>query len=122
MTKIVRTQKDVFEDNTENIECSQIDNIQREGVLSITDEIRLFNRQKQTITKNIDISKAETSAEVTKEKRLKEVHDIIDEKRELDKLVKKNKEKINQLQEEQKQIYSQLEAEMYAEKVTTKTE
>ena len=47
MTKIVRTQKDVFEDNTENIECSQIDNVQREGVLSITDEIRLFNRQKQ---------------------------------------------------------------------------
>lgn len=122
MTKIIRTQKDVFEDNTENIKCSQIDNVQREGVLSISEEVRLFNRQKQNIAKNIDISKAETSAEVTREKRLKEVHDIIDEKREIDKLIKKNKEKISQLQEEQKEIYSQLEAEINMEQVNTQTE
>lgn len=111
MQKQIRTQKDVFKDDSKPIVCSQIDNIQREGVLSIRDEIKLFEASKKYINKNIDISKAVTNEMITKERRIKEVHDLFDETKAINRLVKENAEKVKSLGEEQRELLNSLKAE-----------
>lgn len=121
MKKIIRTQLDVFEDTTKPIICNQIDKVQREGVLSINEEIKLFEQQKKFINKNIDISKAELKTQLEKDRKLKEVHDLFDEKIIIDKMLKKNKEKIENLQEERKQMFKELETNYSSNNSNTNT-
>lgn len=108
MQKQIRTQENVFEDDSKAIICSQIDNVQREGVLSIKDEIKLFEASKRNINRNIDISKEVTNETITKERRIKEVHDLFDETKAINKLVKENAEKVKNLGKEQAELLNNL--------------
>ena len=68
--------------------CPQEDNIQREGVISFREEAQLIKRASTNMA-NYDFSNEEFEQEYNQ----KETLDIIGEKKELDKIIKNNKDK-----------------------------
>lgn len=81
--------------NTENIfKCPQEDNIQREGVISFREEAQLIKRASANMA-NYDFSEEDFEEDYNQ----KETLDIIHEKKELDKMIKKNKKEFDKEKE-----------------------
>lgn len=106
---MIRTMYNIEEQESTNIlKCDQNDNVQRIGVLTFEQEKRMVIKAGQ-ITRNSMEKEAEISQkEIIELKREKEVLDVIDEKRRLDKQIKQNTERYNQLSEENKQLYEKM--------------
>lgn len=111
MQKIIRTEKDTENDKTIII-CEQGDNIQREGVLNLKQEIQLLERSGKLLANSIDKNIENMEQEIKVERRLKEALDVLDEKRVLDKAIKKNTEEMERLKKENKEILEMAEKEM----------
>lgn len=109
---MIRTMYNLEKQKAENIlKCSQIDNIQRIGVLTMEQEKQIILRAGKA-TRNVMEKEAKiVDKEIVKQKREREVLDLIDEKRALDKEIRKNNEKLKGLSEESKAIYERIKAE-----------
>lgn len=119
---MIRTMYNIEKQKSTNIiKCSQNDNVQRVGVLTFEQEKRIILRAGQ-VTRNVIEKEAKIlQKEIVELKREKEVLDVLDEKRKLDKQIKQNTEKYKQLDEENKKLYKALEeAERETTKETTK--
>ena len=114
MNRIIRKQSDIVKDKT-MIRCKQGDNVQREGVLSLKQEIQLMERSGKLLTNAIDKNIKNMEEEIKVEKRFKEALDLIDEKRILDKAIKKNTDEITKLKKENKEILEMVEKQAKAE-------
>lgn len=106
---MIRTMYNLNEQEAENIiKCSQIDNVQRVGVLTLEQEKQIIMRAGKT-TKNILEKEAKiVEKEIVEQKREKEVLDLIDHKRALDKAIRKNNKKLQELSEENKELYNRI--------------
>lgn len=91
------------------ISLPQLDNIQREGVLTMRQEKILLEKAGQLLTKTIDKNVQVADAEIEALNKEKEIFDILDEKREIDKIVKKNKEEFERLKKENGDIINKVE-------------
>lgn len=106
---MIRTMYNIEEQESSNIiKCNQNDNIQRVGVLTFEQEKRMILRAGQITSKAMEREAKISEKEITELKREKEVLDVIDEKRRLDKQIKNNTERYKQLSEENKQLYQKL--------------
>lgn len=106
---MIRTMYNIKEQKSTNIiKCNQNDNIQRVGVLTFEQEKRIILRAGQ-VTRNVMEKESKIiEKEIVELKREREVLDVIDEKRKLDKQIKQNTERYKQLSEENKQLYKKL--------------
>lgn len=122
---MIRTMYNIEEQkNTNIIKCSQDDNVQRVGVLTFEQEKMMILRAGQTTRNSMEKEAKISQKEIVELKREKEVLDVIDEKRKLDKQIKQNTEKYNQLSEENKQLYQKIkeaETETVNDKVDNTT-
>lgn len=109
---MIRTMYNLDKQKAENIlKCSQIDNVQRVGILTMEQEKQIILRAGKT-TKNVMEKEVKiVDKEITELKREREVLDLIDQKRALDKEIRKNNEKLKGLSEESKQIYDRIKKE-----------
>lgn len=109
---MIRTMYNLEKQKAENIlKCSQIDNIQRIGVLTMEQEKQIILRAGK-ITRNVMEKEAKiVDKEIVEQKREREVLDLIDQKRILDKEIKNNNKKLQELSEESKAIYERIKAE-----------
>lgn len=106
---MIRTMYNIAEQKSTNIiKCNQNDNIQRVGVLTFEQEKRMILRAGQVTRNAIEKESKITEKEIVEMKREKEVLDVIDEKRRLDKQIKQNTERYKQLSEENKELYKKL--------------
>lgn len=121
MTRIIRKQSDIAKDKT-IIRCVQGDNVQREGVLSLKQEIQLLERSGKLLSQSIDKNIKNMEEEIKVERRFKEALDLIDEKRILDKAIKKNTDEINRMKQENKEILEMVEKQTKAETVQQTTQ
>lgn len=121
---MIRTMYNIAEQESTNIiKCNQNDNIQRVGVLTFEQEKRMILRAGQVTRNAIEKESKITEKEIVEMKREKEVLDVIDEKRRLDKQIKQNTERYKQLSEENKELYKKLkETEKVKDTVDNKTE
>lgn len=106
---MIRTMYNLDKQKAENIlKCSQIDNIQRVGVLTMEQEKQIILRAGKT-TRNVMEREAKiVDKEIVELKREREVLDLIDQKRALDKEIRKNNNKLKELSEESKEIYNRI--------------
>lgn len=109
---MIRTMYNLKEQEAENIlKCSQIDNIQRVGILTMEQEKQIILRAGR-VTRNVMEKEARiVDKEIIEQKREREVLDLIDQKRILDKEIKNNNKKIQELSEESKEIYNRIKEE-----------
>lgn len=109
---MIRTMYNLEKQKAENIlKCSQIDNVQRIGVLTMEQEKQIILRAGK-VTRNVMEKEAKiVDKEIVEQKREREVLDLIDQKRILDKEIRKNNEKLKELSEESKAIYKRIKAE-----------
>lgn len=109
---MIRTMYNLEKQKAENIlKCSQIDNVQRIGVLTMEQEKQIILRAGK-ITRNVMEKEAKiVDKEIVEMKREREVLDLIDQKRALDKEIRKNNKKLEGLSEESKAIYERIKVE-----------
>lgn len=106
---MIRTMYNIEKQKAENIEeCSQIDKIQRTGVMTMAQEKQIINRASIYSRNAMEKQAKIANEEIVEIKREREVFDILDEKRRLDKYIKENTEKYKKLNEESKQIYEKI--------------
>lgn len=119
---MIRTQYNIDKQKAENIiKCSQEDKVQRVGVLTMEQEKKIILRAGQ-ITRNVMQKEAKiVDQEIVEMKREREVLDIIDEKKRLDKQIKINNKKLEELSEENKEIYKKIMAKTNTKKETPET-
>lgn len=119
---MIRTMYNLNKQKAENIlKCSQIDNIQRVGVLSMEQEKQIILRAGK-VTRNVMEREAKiVDKEIVELKREREVLDLIDQKRALDKEIKKNNNKLKELSEESKELYNMIMKEQ-EEQITQREE
>lgn len=121
---MIRTMYNLNKQKAENIiKCDQVDNIQRVGVLTMEQEKKIILRAGK-ITRNVMEKEAKIAdKEIVEMKREREVLDIIDEKRKLDKQIRINNNKLKELSEENKELYNRIMKEQEEQtKQTEKTE
>lgn len=121
---MIRTMYNINKQKPENILiCSQIDNIQRVGVMTMEQEKQIILRAGKT-TRNVMEKEAKiVDKEIVEQKREREVLDLIDQKRALDKEIRKNNKKLQELSEESKEIYNRIKKEQEEKaKQTEKTQ
>lgn len=106
---MIRTMYNLEKQKAENIlKCSQIDNVQRVGVLTMEQEKQIILRAGKT-TRNVMEREAKiVDKEIVEMKREREVLDLIDQKRILDKEIRNNNNKLKELSEESKAIYNRI--------------
>lgn len=122
---MIRTIYNTDEQKPENIEkCSQMDNIQRTGVMTMEQEKQIIKRASLYNRNAMEKQAKVADSEIAEIKREREVFDILDEKRRIDKYIKENNEKFKTLNEESKQIYEKIikEQEKEIKNETVKTE
>lgn len=121
---MIRTMYNIEKQKAENIEkCSQMDNIQRTGVMTMEQEKQIIKRASLYSRNAMEKQAKVADNEIAEIKREREVFDILDEKRRIDKYIKENNEKFKTLDEESKQIYEKIMKEQEKEvKTETKTE
>lgn len=121
---MIRTMYNLEEQEAENIiECSQIDNIQRVGVLTMEQEKQIILRAGKTTRNVIEKEAKIIDKEIVEQKREREVLDLIDQKRALDNEIRKNNKKLQELSEESKVIYNRIKKEQEEQtKQTQQTE
>lgn len=122
---MIRTIYNTDEQKPENIEkCSQMDNIQRTGVMTMEQEKQIIKRASLYNRNAMEKQAKVADSEIAEIKREREVFDILDEKRRIDKYIKENNEKFKTLNEESKQIYEKIikEQEKEIKNETIKTE
>lgn len=122
---MIRTIYNIEKQKAENIEkCSQIDNIQRTGVMTMEQEKQIIKRASLYSRNAMEKQAKVADNEIAEIKREREVFDILDEKRRIDKYIKENNEKFKTLNEESKQIYDRIikEQEKETKNETLKTE
>lgn len=109
---MIRTMYNLEKQKAENIlKCSQIDNVQRIGVLTMEQEKQIILRAGK-VTRNVMEKEAKiVDKEIVEQKREREVLDLIDQKRALDKEIRNNNKKLQELSEESKAIYEKIKAE-----------
>lgn len=113
---MIRTMYNLEKQDSKNIiKCSQIDNIQRENVLTMDEEKAVLKRAGQNVNLMYKQEATKIKANMEKLKNRKEVFDILDEKRALEKAIKKNTETYNNLSKENKEIYNKMKAEAETE-------
>ena len=106
---MIRTMYNIEEQKSTNIiKCNQNDNIQRVGVLTFEQEKRMILRAGQVTRNAMEKESKILEKEIVEMKREREVLDVIDEKRRLDKQIKQNTERYKQLSEENKELYKKL--------------
>lgn len=106
---MIRTMYNLNEQRAENIiKCSQIDNIQRIGVLTMEQEKQIILRAGRTTRNVMEKETKIVEKEIIEQKREREVLDLIDQKRKLDNEIRKNNNKLKELSEESKIIYNRL--------------
>lgn len=106
--KIIKKDVDSFNDI---IITKQGDNVQRSGVLTLSQEKMLFERAGKTLNKTIAKNVKDINDEIVEQRKLQESIDIFDEKRRLDKEIENNTKKYNNLKEEQKKYIEKLKME-----------
>lgn len=119
---MIRTQYNIDKQKAENIiKCSQEDKVQRVGVLTMEQEKKIILRAGQ-VTRNVMQKEAKiVDKEIAEMKREREVLDIIDEKKRLDKQIKINNKKLQELSEENKEIYKKIMEKTNTKKETQET-
>lgn len=109
---MVRTIYNLEKQDCKNIiKCSQIDNIQRENVLTMEEEKAVLKRAGQNVNLMYKQEATRIKSNMEKIKNQKEIFDVLDEKRTLEKAIKENTEKYNNLSKENKEIYNKMKAE-----------
>lgn len=106
--RIIKKDIDTFKDI---IITRQGDDVQRSGVLTLSQEKMLLERAGKVLSKTIAKNVKELNNEIVEQKRLQESIDIFDEKRKLDKSIEENTKKYKALKEEQKKYIEQLKAQ-----------
>lgn len=106
--KIIKKDVDSFNDI---IVTKQGDNVQRSGVLTISQEKMLFERAGKALNKTVAKNIKDIDNEIVEQKKLQESIDIFDEKRRLDKEIENNTKKYKNLKEEQKKYIEKLKIE-----------
>ena len=106
---MIRTMYNLDEQEAENIiKCDQVDNVQRVGVLTLEQEKQIIMRAGK-VTRNVLEREAKiVDKEIIEQKREREVLDLIDHKRALDKEIRKNNKKLQELSEENKELYNRI--------------
>lgn len=109
---MIRTMYNLEKQDSKNIiKCSQIDNIQRENVLTMEEEKAVLKRAGQNVNLMYKQEATRIKSNIEKLKNQKEIFDVLDEKRTLEKAIKENTEKYNNLSKENKEIYNRMKAE-----------
>ncbi len=100
-------------DSDSILKCPQGDNIQREGVISFREEAQLIKRASTNMA-NYDFSNESIEPEYNQ----KETLDIIGEKKEIDKIIKNNKEEYEKEKENIKNKIKNFEREQREQQQT----
>ena len=121
---MIRTMYNLDKQKAENIlKCSQIDNVQRIGVLTMEQEKQIILRAGKTTRNVLEREAKIVDKEIVELKREREVLDLIDQKRALDKEIRKNNNKLKELSEESKEMYKRIVKEQEElERQTKQTE
>lgn len=109
---MIRTMYNIQKQKCDNIiKCSQIDNIQRENVLTMEEERAVLKRAGKNVNLMYKQEASKIKANMEKIQNEREVFDILDKKRALEKEIKKNTQLYNNLSEENKKIYNRMKEE-----------